>query len=126
MSQTSVPLFLTRWVTHFCAPVFVFLAGTSAWLIGTKKGPAEMSAFLFKRGLWLILLEFTVINFAWFFNIHFSFLALTVIWVLGIGMIFLAALARLPYKLLLILSILVIVVTMRLTEYILPILGQGK
>lgn len=101
LQQTSVALFATRWITHFCAPVFVFLAGTSAFLVGTRKGKAELSAFLLKRGLWLVLLEFTVLNFAWFFNIHFSFLALTVIWGLAMGMIALAAAVHLPFKVIL-------------------------
>ena len=79
LDKTSVSLFFTRWITHFCAPVFVFLAGTSAFLVGTRKGKAELSAFLLKRGLWLIVLEFTIINFSWFFNIQFPLLALTVI-----------------------------------------------
>jgi uncharacterized membrane protein len=98
LSQTSVPLFFTRWITHFCAPVFVFLAGTSAYQIGIKKSIPELSAFLVKRGVWLIFLELTVINFAWFFNITFSFIALTVIWSLALGMIVLAGLVRLPFK----------------------------
>jgi uncharacterized membrane protein len=98
LSQTSVALFFTRWITHFCAPVFVFLAGTSAFLVGSRKGKSELSAFLWKRGLWLLVLEFTVLNFAWFFNIHFSFLALTVIWALGTGMIILGGAVHLPFK----------------------------
>src|SRR5882672_3001933 len=88
LEKTSVALFFTRWITHFCAPVFVFLAGTAAYQIGIKKGVKELSSFLLKRGAWLLILEFTVINFAWFFNVRFSFMALTVIWALGIGMIF--------------------------------------
>jgi uncharacterized membrane protein len=98
LSQTTVPIFLTRWVTHFCAPVFVFLAGTSAFLVGARKGKKELSSFLLKRGIWLLVLEFTIINFSWFFNIQFSLLALTVIWALGVGMIILSAAIHLPFK----------------------------
>src|SRR5258706_8395830 len=101
MTQTSVPLFFTRWITHFCAPVFVFLAGTSAYQIGIKKGISALSSFLLKRGLWLIFLELTVINFAWFFNVSFSFIALTVIWALAVGMIVLAGLVYLRFNLIL-------------------------
>ena len=108
LTQTNVPLFFTRWITHFCAPVFVFLAGTSAFLVGSRKGKNELSAFLFKRGLWLIVLEFTVINFSWFFNVHFSFIALTVIWGLAIGMILLAAAVHLPFNMLLVLGLLLV------------------
>ncbi len=108
LSQTTVPIFLTRWVTHFCAPVFVFLAGTSAFLVGVRKGKKELSSFLLKRGLWLLVLEFTIINFSWFFNIQFSLLALTVIWALGMGMIILSAAIHLPYKAILGVGLLII------------------
>lgn len=108
VTRTSVALFFTRWITHFCAPVFVFLAGTAAFQIGRKKGNGELSSFLLKRGLWLLILEFTVINFAWFFNIRFSFVALTVIWALGIGMILLAGLIYVPRRWLLIISLLAV------------------
>jgi uncharacterized membrane protein len=108
LEKTSVMLFFTRWITHFCAPVFVFLAGTSAFLVGSRKGKKELSAFLLKRGLWLILLELTIINFAWFFNIQFSLITLTVIWALGVGMIALAAIVHLPFNLILILGILLV------------------
>lgn len=101
LQKTDALLFFTRWITHFCAPVFVFLAGTSAFLVGNRKGKKELSAFLLKRGLWLIVLEFTIINFAWFSNIQFSLIALTVIWALAIGMIALSAAIHLPFKLLL-------------------------
>jgi uncharacterized membrane protein len=98
LEKTTPAIFMTRWVTHFCAPVFVFLAGTSAFFVGSRKGKDELSAFLFKRGIWLIVLEFTVINFSWFFNVEFSFIALTVIWALALGMIILATVIHLPFK----------------------------
>jgi uncharacterized membrane protein len=108
LSNTNVPLFFTRWITHFCAPVFVFLAGTSAFLVGSRKGKAELSSFLLKRGLWLLVLEFTVINIAWFFNFEFSLIALTVIWALGIGMIALAGAIHLPFKAILVIGIVLV------------------
>jgi uncharacterized membrane protein len=108
LTQTNVLLFFTRWITHFCAPVFVFLAGTSAFLVGSRKGKKELSSFLFKRGLWLIVLEFTVINFSWFFNVHFSFIALTVIWGLAIGMIILSFAIHLPFKMIFVLGLLLV------------------
>ncbi len=108
LSQTSVALFFTRWITHFCAPVFVFLAGTSAFLIGERKGKKELSVFLLKRGIWLIFLELTVVNFAWFFNIHFSLILLVVIWALGVSMIVLAGLIHLPKKIILAIGLLLV------------------
>ena len=97
LSQTTPALYFTRWITHFCAPVFVFLAGTSAYLVGIRRGSAELSSFLIKRGLWLVLAEFTIMNFAWFFNVKFSLLVFQVIGALGVGMIALAFISRLPY-----------------------------
>jgi uncharacterized membrane protein len=88
-------LFFTRWITHFCAPVFFFLAGTGAFL--SKKSGAELSNFLWKRGLWLILLEFTLYLFAWTFNFA-PFVVLLVIWALGACMVAMSVLVRLPLK----------------------------
>jgi uncharacterized membrane protein len=99
-SQTTTLLFLTRWITHFCAPTFVFLAGTGAYLQfarGKRKG--ELSRFLISRGLWLIFLEFTVVRFGAFFSASPKLLVmLQVIWAIGVSMIFLAALIHLPLK----------------------------
>ncbi len=93
LTQTSPQLFLTRWVTHFCAPIFVFLSGTSAFLSFAKgKTIKQQSLFLLTRGLWLIFIELTVINLLWSFDITYSFLGVQVIWAIGWSMIFLAAL----------------------------------
>ena len=108
LTKTSGVLFFTRWITHFCAPIFMLLAGTSAYLMGQKKSKSELSVFLLKRGIWLVFLEMVVVNFGWNFNITFPMLFFITIWALGISMIVLAALIHLPKKLILILSILVI------------------
>src|SRR5262245_8798554 len=88
-------VFFTRWITHFCAPAFIFLAGTSAFFYGRKH--TDLSRFLVSRGLWLILLELTVLRVAWTFNFDFGhYLLAGVIWVIGWSMIVLALLVRLP------------------------------
>jgi uncharacterized membrane protein len=90
-------LFLTRWITHFCAPVFVFLAGTSAFLYAARgRTVGEVSYFLLTRGLWLVLLEVTIVRFAWTFSVFPDFVLLQVIWAIGISMTMLAALIHLP------------------------------
>src|SRR5215510_13733513 len=68
LATTFPALFFTRWITHFCAPIFVFLAGTSIFLMSQKKSKSELSAFLIKRGLWLVLVELILITLAWTFN----------------------------------------------------------
>jgi uncharacterized membrane protein len=108
LTQTSAFLFFTRWITHFCAPVFTFLAGTSAYLNGLKKTKRELSVFLLTRGLWLVLLEFFIITLEWTFNPMYNVLLVQVIWALGISMICLAGLIHLPKKVILITGIILI------------------
>ena len=91
-------LFLTRWVTHFCAPTFVFLAGLSAFLYGSRPGRTtrDVSRFLLTRGAWLVVLELTVVNFGWNFDPTFGFLVIQVVWAIGWSMVALAGLVFLP------------------------------
>ena len=98
--RTTVWVFLTRWITHYCAPVFVFLAGTGAYLHLTRgKSKKELSRFLITRGLWLIILEVTVVRLLVTFSVDPKLLFfLQVIWVIGVSMIVLAALIHLPLK----------------------------
>ncbi len=97
LDETNASLFLTRWITHFCAPVFVFLAGTSAgFQRHAGKTGGELSMFLFTRGLWLVFLEFTAVKLAWLFNFPPALYIMQVIWVIGVSMIILAVLVRLP------------------------------
>ena len=108
LSKTSVVLFGTRWITHFCAPVFMFLSGTSAFISGQKKTKKELSLFLLKRGLWLIFLELTVVGFGWSFNVHFDQFGFLVIWALGASMIALSVLVWLPFKIILFIGLLLV------------------
>lgn len=108
LDKTSGALFFTRWITHFCAPVFMLLAGTSAFLMGQKKTKKELSAFLVKRGLWLVFLEMIVVNFGWNFNIQFSSFFFITIWALGVSMIVLAGFIHLPKKLILLFCIVLV------------------
>ena len=97
LTQTSAVLFATRWITHFCAPAFILLAGTSAYLVSKKRTRAELSRFLLTRGLWLVFLELTVVIFAWSFDLSYKGgLDLAVIWAIGWSMIAMAALVHLP------------------------------
>jgi uncharacterized membrane protein len=98
LSHTNIAIFFTRWITHFCAPVFVFLAGTGAFLSAARgKSKRELSWFLVTRGLWLILLELTWVKcFGWAFSFDFHEVWGLVIWAIGWSMVILAALVHLP------------------------------
>lgn len=97
LAHTSGPLFFTRFITHFCAPVFFFLAGTGGYLsLSRGKSVGEISRFYWTRGLWLVLLSFTVVSYAWTFVFHFWFGE--VLWALGFSMVAMAVIVRLPLR----------------------------
>jgi uncharacterized membrane protein len=109
IDATEPALFFSRTLAHLCAPVFVLLTGLSAWLYGQKyQGRRAVSAFLFKRGLFLVVLEFTLVNFAWTFQLPPSVIYLQVIWAIGVSMLALAALVWLPRPLLITLALAII------------------
>jgi len=107
--QTTYPaLFFTRWITHFCAPIFVFLAGTSVYLMCQRKSKKEVSLFLIKRGFWLILVEIIIVTFGWTFNPFFNVIILQVIWAIGVSMVLLGILVLLPYKLIFAIGLIIV------------------
>ncbi|HXD78110.1 MAG TPA: heparan-alpha-glucosaminide N-acetyltransferase domain-containing protein [Puia sp.] len=108
LTQTSVPLFFTRWITHFCAPVFVFLSGISAHLSGRKKGKKALAVFLLKRGIWLVLAELFIVTLEWTFNPAYPAFSFQVIWAIGVSMIAMSALVRLNPRVLAVLAIVLI------------------
>ncbi|HWT17376.1 MAG TPA: heparan-alpha-glucosaminide N-acetyltransferase domain-containing protein, partial [Variovorax sp.] len=109
-AETPPELFFSRLLAHLCAPVFVFLTGLSAFLYAAKQpgGRAAASSFLWKRGLFLVLLELTVVNFAWTFQFPPAKVFLQVIWVIGLSMLALAVLVWLPRKVLVVLGIVLV------------------
>jgi uncharacterized membrane protein len=97
LAHTNAALYFTRWITHFCAPVFVFLAGTGAYLsLSRGRSRRDLSRFLWSRGLWLVLVEVTAVSFGWSFDPGFHDIVLQVIWAIGWSMFVLAFLVRLP------------------------------
>ena len=113
LATTTPILFFTRWITHLCAPTFVFLSGTSAALSLSSaadpihgKGIRAARTFLLRRGILLVLIEFTLVNFGLFFDLQFRVLIFEVIATIGIGFIFLSFLSRLPWKILAMLAFL--------------------
>jgi uncharacterized membrane protein len=109
LSEATIPLFLTRWITHFCAPVFVFLAGTGAYISLKNGRPKEdVAHFLIMRGLLLIFLEITFIQFSWTFEVNFHYFTAQILWVLGWSMLALAGLLYLPSRMTLAIGVVLI------------------
>lgn len=108
LSQTNVILFFTRWITHFCAPVFVLLAGCSAYLYGIKRSRKQLSFFLLTRGIWLVVAELFVISLFRTFNPTYHFFNLQVIWAIGISMIVLSLLIYLKQRYVLLTGIMLV------------------
>jgi uncharacterized membrane protein len=109
LDKTSYALFFTRWITHYCAPTFIFLAGVSARITAERSSRARTQRFLLTRGLWLIVVEFTVVSTAWAFNFHYPLgLIMQVIWVTGLSMCILSGLIALPDRVLGALAVIVI------------------
>ena len=96
LATTTPQLFFTRWITHFCAPVFCLLTGTAAYLVRRNRTTAQLSSFLFTRGLWLVFLELTISRFLWQFNADYKVTIITVLWALGWSMVVLSALVHFP------------------------------
>jgi uncharacterized membrane protein len=108
LTKTSGILFFTRWITHFCAPIFMFLSGLSAYLYGLKNGRKALSFFLLTRGLWLIFAELTIVSIGWTFNLRFTVYILQVIWAFGLSMLVLSALLSVSRKALLAIALVLI------------------
>lgn len=109
LTTTTVPLFFTRWITHLCAPTFVFLSGVSGWLsLKSKKDQRDARWFLFKRGIWLIILELTLVNFALWWDIQFRTLITEVIAAIGFGFVMLAVLYEVHPKILIALGLIIV------------------
>ena len=121
LATTTPALFFTRWITHLCAPTFIFLSGSSAYLsFKNKNNLAASRRFLVTRGLWLIVLEFTLVNFGVWFDVHFSVLFLNVLSAIGIGFIALGLFLKASSKTILITGLLVIFLHNLFTVFPLP------
>jgi uncharacterized membrane protein len=104
MATTTPFLFFTRWITHFCAPTFVFLSGTSAYLAGMRRTKSELSTFLIKRGLWLIFVEVAILSLAFSLNPLYNTIILQVMWAIGFSMLLLGLVVRAPLQVIAILG----------------------
>ncbi len=107
LERTTPLLFFTRFITHFCAPTFVLLAGTAVRISEQRKSKREISWFLFTRGLWLVLLEVTIVRFGIFGNLYYDVLIFQVIWAIGFSMMLLSAAVHLPFKAIVILGLVI-------------------
>jgi uncharacterized membrane protein len=108
LNKTGGFLFFTRFITHYCAPVFVFLAGISAHMYGSKRSRRALFFYLLKRGVWLVFAEFFVITLGWTFNPAYPIFNLQVIWAIGISMIVLSAMIHLKRQYILVIAVLLI------------------
>jgi uncharacterized membrane protein len=108
LTRTTAAYFFTRWITHFCAPGFMLTAGLGAFFLSRKKSKRELSRFLWTRGLWLVILDETLMHFALSFHLNYDLVILNVLWALGWSMIALAALVWLPTGALTVLSVAII------------------
>ncbi|MFT3909314.1 MAG: heparan-alpha-glucosaminide N-acetyltransferase domain-containing protein [Ferruginibacter sp.] len=107
-ATTTPILYFTRWITHFCAPTFVFLSGLSAWLQSGRKTKKELSIFLIKRGLWLIFIDLTVMTLALTADIHFGLFLLETLWSIGASMIVLGLMINLPFNIILLSGLIIL------------------
>lgn len=123
-ASTTLAIYFARWITHFCAPVFVFLSGLSAFLSGRKKTDREASLFLLKRGIWLILVEMVVVSLGITFDIFYSGIILQVIWAIGASMVILGLIRLLPRTLILLLGLLLVFGHDIITQFHPPAPGQ--
>lgn len=108
LGRTTPILFFTRFITHFCAPTFVLLAGTAVRISEQRKSKRELSMFLLTRGLWLVLLEVTVVRFGILFQLHYDLIIFQVIWAIGISMVVMSAVVRLPFKAILAIGLIIV------------------
>lgn len=108
LSKTTPILFFTRWITHFCAPAFVLLAGMAIRISSKRRSSSAMRTFLLTRGIWLLLLEVVVMRFSFTFNWYFDLIFFQVIWAIGASMIVLAAFIKLDEKLILAISLIIL------------------
>jgi uncharacterized membrane protein len=106
-ATTTPILYFTRWITHFCAPMFVFLSGLSAWLQACRKTKKELSRFLITRGLWLIFIDLTVMSLALTGDIHYGFFVLETLWSIGVSMVIIGLVIWLPFTIILTMGLLI-------------------